>query len=74
MSLRSRSPTQIPQLRREAKKMANRKVKAAAQTLEQTAQERQTAKSFTVFQDVELSFTENLIPTHIPVKQYYALD
>ena len=28
------------------------------------------AKSFTVFQDVELSFTENLIPTHIPVKQY----
>ena len=27
-------------------------------------------KSFTVFQDVELSFTENLIPTHIPVKQY----
>ena len=50
--------------------MANRKAKAAVQTLEQTVQETQTAKSFTVFQDVELSFTENLIPTHIPVKQY----
>lgn len=34
------------------------------------AQEALVTKSFTVFQDVELSFTENLIPTHIPVKQY----
>lgn len=40
------------------------------QTAEEPAQEALVTKSFTVFQDVELSFTENLIPTHIPVKQY----
>lgn len=54
----------------EAKKMANRKAKAVVQTAEEPAQEALVTKSFTVFQDVELSFTENLIPTHIPVKQY----
>lgn len=50
--------------------MANRKAKTAVQTAEEPAQEALVTKSFTVFQDVELSFTENLIPTHIPVKQY----
>lgn len=40
------------------------------QTAEEPAQEALVTKSFTVFQDVELSFTENLIPIHIPVKQY----
>ena len=50
--------------------MANRKAKAVVQTAEKPAQEALVTKSFTVFQDVELSFTENLIPTHIPVKQY----
>ena len=50
--------------------MANRKAKAVVQTAEEPAQEALVTKSFTVFQDVELSFTENLIPTHIPVKQY----
>lgn len=44
--------------------MANRKVKAAVQTAEEPAQEALVAKSFTVFQDVELSFTENLIDPH----------
>ena len=50
--------------------MANKKAKTAVQTAEEPAQEALVTKSFTVFQDVELSFTENLIPTHIPVKQY----
>lgn len=63
-------PDRIPRQREEAKKMANRKAKAVVQTAEEPAQEALVTKSFTVFQDVELSFTENLIPTHIPVKQY----
>ena len=37
----------------------------------ETAQEMTVQnKALSIFQEVDLSFTENLIPVHVPVKQY----
>lgn len=37
----------------------------------ETAQEMTAQnKALSIFQEVDLSFTENLIPVHVPVKQY----